>query len=36
VLSTASPAFKSLVDATRAAKGADFSICDVDIPSKVG
>jgi peptidylprolyl isomerase len=36
VLSTASPAFKSLVDAARAAKGADFSICDVEIPSKVG
>jgi peptidylprolyl isomerase len=35
VLSAASPAFKTLVAATQAARGASFSICDVDIPSKV-
>ena len=36
VLDAASPAFKSLVASTQAAKGASFNICDVEIPSKVG
>jgi peptidylprolyl isomerase len=36
VLDTASPSFKTLVERTREAKGADFSVCDIDIPSRVG
>ncbi len=36
VLDAKSPAFKALVEQTRAAKGPGFNICDVDIPSKVG
>jgi peptidylprolyl isomerase len=33
VLKTSSPAFKALIDADRDEKGADFSICDVAIPT---
>ena len=33
VLDERSPAFRRLVDKTRRAKGADFSICDVDVPA---
>jgi peptidylprolyl isomerase len=33
VLKTSSPAFKGIVDAARDDKGADFSICDVTIPT---
>jgi peptidylprolyl isomerase len=35
VLDPAGPAFKALVASTRAAKGADFSVCDIDIPVEV-
>ncbi|MEH6664251.1 MAG: peptidylprolyl isomerase [Brevundimonas sp.] len=35
VLDTASPAFAAMVEQTRAARGADFSICDVEPPSDV-
>jgi peptidylprolyl isomerase len=33
VLKTSSPAFKAMVDEARDDKGADFSICDVSIPT---
>jgi peptidylprolyl isomerase len=33
VLKTSSPAFKAIVDADRDEKGADFSICDVSVPT---
>jgi peptidylprolyl isomerase len=33
VLKTSSPAFKAIVDAARDDKGADFSICDVSVPT---
>jgi peptidylprolyl isomerase len=36
VLNTLSPEFRTLVDRVRAIKGADFSICDVDVPARVG
>jgi peptidylprolyl isomerase len=35
VLDTRSKAFASMVEKVRADKGADFSICDVDLPSRV-
>lgn len=35
VLSTDSARFRALVDEARAARGADFSICDVTLPSQV-
>lgn len=35
ILKTDSAAFKSLADQVRAAKGADFSICDLAIPARV-
>lgn len=35
VLSTSSQAFRDLVDQTRASRGADFSICDIDLPAEV-
>jgi len=35
VLSTTSDAFRDLVDQTRAARGADFSVCDIDLPVEV-
>lgn len=35
VLDTASPRFRALVDQTRAARGADFSVCDVTLPVQV-
>ena len=35
VLSTSSQAFRDLVDQVRAARGADFSICDIDLPAEV-
>lgn len=34
VLDEAGPAFKALVDKTRAAKGADFTVCDIEIPTR--
>ena len=34
VLNTASPAFRASIDAARASNGADFSPCDVDVPSQ--
>jgi peptidylprolyl isomerase len=34
VLKTSSAAFKGIVDAARDDKGADFSICDVTIPTE--
>ena len=35
VLSTGSAPFRTLVEATRTARGADFSVCDVDLPVEV-
>lgn len=35
VLDTASAAFRTLADAARANRGADFSICDIDLPVQV-
>ena len=35
VLDTASPRFRALMDETRAARGADFSVCDVTLPVQV-
>ena len=35
VLDTRLPQFAGLVEETRQAKGADFSICDVEVPVKV-
>ncbi|WP_372706331.1 peptidylprolyl isomerase [Brevundimonas sp.] len=35
VLDTASTRFRALVDQTRAARGADFSVCDVTLPVQV-
>jgi len=35
VLRTDGPQFRQLIDSTRRRKGADFSVCDVDIPARV-
>jgi peptidylprolyl isomerase len=35
VLDTASPRFQALVSETRAARGADFSVCDITLPVQV-
>jgi len=35
VIDTRGQGFRQLVDTTRAARGADFSVCDVDIPVQV-
>ncbi|HWQ87394.1 peptidylprolyl isomerase [Brevundimonas sp.] len=35
VLATDSPRFRALVEETRAARGADFSVCDVTLPVQV-
>jgi len=35
VMDTRSPAFRALVERTRAARGADFSPCDIEIPAQV-
>ena len=35
VLDTASPRFRALVESTRAARGADFSVCDIVLPAQV-
>jgi peptidylprolyl isomerase len=35
VLDTRSAAFAQIADAARQAKGADFSVCDVEVPSRV-
>ena len=35
VLSTDSPRFRTLVERTRAARGADFSACDIELPVEV-
>ncbi|MNH48756.1 putative peptidyl-prolyl cis-trans isomerase [compost metagenome] len=34
-LDTASPQFRALAEAARQAKGADFSVCDIDLPVQV-
>jgi len=36
VMDTRGPAFKALVEAARARRGAAFDVCDVEIPAKVG
>ena len=36
VMDTSGPAFRALVDAKKAERGASFDICDVEIPAKVG
>jgi peptidylprolyl isomerase len=35
VMDTRGPAFRALVERTRAAKGADFSPCDIEVPAQV-
>ncbi|MBW3617740.1 MAG: peptidylprolyl isomerase [Proteobacteria bacterium] len=35
VMDTTGPAFRALVERTRAARGADFSPCDIEIPAQV-
>ena len=35
VLDTASPRFRALVEQTRQARGADFSVCDIELPVEV-
>jgi len=35
VLDTTSPQFRALAEAARQAKGADFSVCDIDLPVQV-
>ena len=35
VLATDSPRFHTLVETTRAARGADFSVCDISLPVQV-
>jgi len=35
VMDTQSPQFKAIIDKTRKDKGADFSVCDVNVPVKV-
>ncbi|WP_395943202.1 peptidylprolyl isomerase [Brevundimonas sp.] len=35
MLNTASPTFHALVEQARQAKGADFSVCDIDVPVRV-
>ena len=34
IADTRSPAFRQKIEAARKAKGADFSVCDIDIPTK--
>jgi peptidylprolyl isomerase len=34
IMDTTSPRFRAFVDRVRAAKGADFSICDVEVPTR--
>lgn len=36
LLSASSAPFRALVETTRAARGADFSVCDIDLPVEVG
>ena len=36
VLDTTSPQFRALAEAARQARGADFSVCDIDLPVQVG
>jgi peptidylprolyl isomerase len=35
MINTASPTFQTLVERARQARGADFSICDIDLPARV-
>ncbi|MBA3050792.1 peptidylprolyl isomerase, partial [Brevundimonas sp.] len=35
VLATDSPRFRALVDETRTARGADFSVCNIELPVQV-
>jgi peptidylprolyl isomerase len=35
VLRTEGPQFRELIDETRRERGADFSVCDVEIPARV-
>jgi hypothetical protein len=35
VIDTRTAAFKGFIDKARTEKGADFSVCDVDIPAEV-
>ena len=36
VLDTTSPQFRALAEAARQARGADFSVCDIELPVQVG
>jgi peptidylprolyl isomerase len=35
VADTAAPSFQAVIDRVRAARGADFSICDIDVPARI-
>jgi peptidylprolyl isomerase len=35
VLATDTPRFRAMVDALRVSRGADFSVCDVNLPVEV-
>ena len=35
ILNPASPQFRGAIDAARAARGADFTVCDVPVPVQV-
>jgi len=36
IMDTRSPAFRAMVEKVKKAKGADFSVCDIELPTKVG
>lgn len=36
IADTRSPVFRARIEAARKAKGADFSVCDIDIPTRAG
>jgi len=36
IMDTRSPAFRALVDKARKARGADFSVCDLEVPARIG
>jgi len=36
VMDTRSPAFRAMAERMRKTRGADFSVCDLDVPAKVG
>ena len=36
IMDTRSPAFRAMVEKVKKANGADFSVCDIELPTKVG